>query len=110
MLKAMAYAVCLEWGMIPSRDEFPIFFANKDGKEHSFLLLDSEAEGAYINFYPTPKSVEDLTAVLMYIRNKAGDNLIVFKPKPLINSLTAGRLSGKDVVDKIIYKNRIDLE
>ena len=38
------------------------------------------------------------------------DNLIVFKPKPLIDSLTAGRLSGKDVVDKIIYKNRIDLE
>jgi len=110
MMRAVAYAMCMEWGMTPLRDEFPIFFASKGDRELSFLLLESEADGKYIKFYPTPQSVEEIDGVMMYINGKPGDNLIVFKPKPLIESLTSGRLLGEDVVDKIVYKNRIDLE
>jgi hypothetical protein len=109
MLLEISRLLCLEWGMIPLSDKSPIFVLAKDGKEYAIGIAVAKPDSFMLNFEPFGDSImPNFLAVLVI--GKANDNFIVIKSKGHEAAIRSGSLNAKEIVEDIIYKNRIEYE
>lgn len=109
MLFEISRLLCLEWGMVPLSDESPIFILTKDDKEYILSVCVATASGSILSFEPLQSRIEP-QFIAMLVLGKSNDNFIVVRAKKHIDGLHSGAIDAKQIVDDIIYKNRIEYE
>lgn len=101
--------LCLEWGMTPLSDKSPIFILEKDGKEYIMGVAVANSSGSTLHFEPfLSQLMPQFLSIL--VLGKSNDNFIVIRADKHQEGIKNGNVDAKNIVDDIVYKNRIEYE